>query len=124
MMRHALGAVLAGAVLWCGAAAHAEGDADKGKVVFSKCGICHSPKQGVNMVGPSLFGIVGRHSATVPNFNYSPAMQELNIDWTPETLDRYVTDPHAMVPKTKMIFPGLKSETDRENLIAYLQTLK
>ena len=123
-MRHVLGAVLAGVVLWCGAAAHAEGDADKGKVVFSKCGICHSPKEGVNMVGPSLFGVVGRHSATAPNFSYSPAMQEVNVDWTPETLDRYLTDPRAMVPKTRMIFPGLKSETDRQNLIAYLQTLK
>lgn len=122
-MRYILSATVAVTVLWC-IAARAEGDAEKGKTVFNKCGICHSAKEGVNMLGPSLYGIVGRHSAAAAGFSYSPAMQELNIDWTPENLDRYITDPHAMVPKTKMIFPGLKSEADRANLIAYLQTLK
>ncbi len=123
-MRHAVGAILAVTVSLCAAAAHAEGDAEKGQVVFHKCAICHSVKAGENKVGPTLFGVVGRHSASVPNFNYSPAMKEANVDWTPETLDHYLADPQKMVPKTRMIFPGLKSEDERQNVIAYLETLK
>jgi cytochrome c len=104
--------------------AFAAGDPAAGKVVFAKCGICHSADAGVNKIGPSLHGIVGRQSATIPNFSYSPAMQNAHKVWTEEQLDVYITDPRATVPNTKMIFPGIKSETDRQNLIAYLATLK
>jgi cytochrome c len=122
-MKQALGVALA---FCCVAAspAFAAGDPAAGKVVFAKCGICHSADAGVNKIGPSLHGIVGRQSATIPNFSYSPAMQNAHKVWTEEQLDVYITDPRATVPNTKMIFPGLKSETDRQNLIAYLATLK
>ncbi len=104
--------------------ARAEGDAAAGKIVFNKCAICHSPLQGVNKIGPSQFGIIGRHSAAIPNFAYSEAMKATNWDWTPEQLDKYLTEPRVVVPGTKMIFPGLKEEADRANVIAYLDTLK
>ena len=105
-------------------AARAEGDAAAGKIVFNKCSICHSGDAGVNRIGPSLHDIVGRHSASVANFNYSPAMKATDWTWTPEQLDKYVTDPKATVPGNHMIFPGLKDANDRANLIAYLETLK
>ena len=104
--------------------ARADGDAAAGKVVFNKCSICHSGDAGVNRIGPSLHGVVGRQSASVENFNYSPAMKAANWTWTPEQLDKYLTDPKATVPGNHMIFPGLKDPNDRANLIAYLETLK
>ena len=104
--------------------AWADGDAAAGQVIFKKCALCHSPEAGVNKVGPSLHGVVGRKSASVPDYNYSDAMKAANKTWDPATLDTYLTDPKAMVPGTKMIFPGLKDEKDRQDVIAYLETLK
>lgn len=105
-------------------AAHAAGDAAAGKQVFNKCALCHSPEKGVNKVGPSLFGVVGRASGTAPDYNYSTAMKNAGKTWDDASLDQYLTNPRAMVPGTKMIFPGLPSEPERSNVIAYLNTLK
>jgi cytochrome c len=107
-----------------GAARAAEGDAAEGKKVFAKCAICHSTEAGKNMVGPSLHGVVGRKSGSEEGFSYSPAMKAANKTWDAATLDTYLADPRAAVPGTKMIFPGLKNETDRKNVIAYLETQK
>ena len=108
--------------LTAGSAAAA--DIEAGKTIFKKCALCHTAEFGKNKIGPSLFGIVGRPSASLANYNYSDAMKSFKHTWTPEELDTYLTDPHAVVPGTKMIFPGLKDKTDRGNLIAYLETLK
>jgi cytochrome c len=102
----------------------AEGTPAAGKEVFKKCALCHSPDAGVNKVGPSLHGIIGRHSASVANYSYSPAMKSVDKVWDEKELDHYLVDPRATIPGTKMVFPGLKDEKDRENLIAYLATLK
>lgn len=104
--------------------AWADGDAAAGKEIFKKCALCHSPDAGVNKVGPSLHGIVGRHSASIETFNYSPAMKSFDKVWDAAQLDTYLTDPRGVVPGTKMIFPGLKDDKDRQNVIAYLSTLK
>lgn len=99
-------------------------DVAAGKAIFQRCALCHAAEPGKNKVGPSLFAIVGRHSASLKNYDYSDAMKNFNHIWTPETLNTYLTDPRAMVPGTKMIFPGIKDATERTNLIAYLETLK
>jgi cytochrome c len=99
-------------------------DIDAGKAVFKKCALCHTDEPGKNKIGPSLFGIVGRKSASLTNYNYSDAMKGFDHTWDPQTLDTYLTDPHAIIPGTKMIFPGLKDKADRDNLIAYLESLK
>lgn len=104
--------------------AYAGGDAAAGKKVFNKCAICHSPAPGKNSIGPTLFGIVGRHSASGAGYSYSDAMKAANKTWDAATLDVYLTDPKAMVPGTKMTFAGLPKPEDRANLIAYLATLK
>lgn len=116
------GLMLLGAIL--ADAARAEGDPAAGKTVFNKCAICHSIKPGENKIGPSLFGLVGRPSHSVPGFNYSEPMKAYDVTWDPATLDHYLVDPRKTVPGTKMIFPGIKDETERSNLIAYLATLK
>jgi cytochrome c len=99
-------------------------DADAGKTAFKKCALCHTTEAGKNKIGPSLFGIVGRKSATVENFNYSEAMKKFDHTWDEGTLDEYLADPRGTVPGTKMIFPGIKEKTERDDVIAYLETLK
>jgi cytochrome c len=125
-MRLGLMAVLAaaGSASLAVGVANAAGDADAGKDVFKKCAVCHSPDKGVNKIGPSLFGIVGSKSAEVPGYTFSKAMQDANKTWDDAALDAYLTNPREVVPGTKMIFPGLKNEADRANVIAYLATLK
>jgi cytochrome c len=116
--------VFAVLLLFALAGSGAAADIEAGKTTFKKCLLCHTDQAGKNKVGPSLFGIVGRKSASLPDYNYSDAMKNFNHTWTVQTLDTYLTDPHAMVPGTKMIFPGIKDATERANLIAYLETLK
>jgi cytochrome c len=103
----------------------AAGDATAGKALFTtRCSICHSTDAGVNKIGPSLHAIVGQPSAAVANYSFSPAMQNAHKVWDEAQLDAFIADPRASVPNTKMVFLGLKSETDRQNVIAYLATLK
>ncbi len=105
--------------------AQAAGDAAAGKSVFAtQCSICHAVQQGRNMVGPSLFGVVGRKAAAEAGYNYSPPFKALGVTWDEATLEKYLTDPRAMVPGTKMTYKGLEDEAKRDNLIAYLATLK
>ncbi len=104
--------------------AYAAGDAEAGKQVFKQCALCHTTEAGKNKIGPSLAGIVGREAGTAPNFSYSDAMKNFKHKWTADELNTYLEDPRKLVPGTKMIFPGLKNEKDRDNVIAYLETLK
>ena len=97
------------------------GDAESGKKVFAKCQACHSLEAGVNKIGPSLHGIIGRASASVGGFKYSDAMSNAHLNWTPDALDQYLTNPRKSVPGTKMAFPGLPKPEDRANLITYLE---
>jgi cytochrome c len=100
-------------------------DPAAGKSVFtSQCSICHSPLPGKNMVGPSLFGVVGRKTGSVAGFHYSPANLGANITWDQATLDKYLQGPRAAIPGTTMTYGGLKDDTRRADLIAYLATLK
>jgi cytochrome c len=116
-------ALLAMLVVICPIAGRAA-DADAGQAIFkTQCGICHSPVQGKNMVGPSLFGVVGRKSGSVEGFHYSAANRAAEITWTPEILDKYLTAPREVVPGTIMTYPGLKDDTKRADLIAWLETL-
>jgi cytochrome c len=99
-------------------------DPTAGAAVFkTQCSICHSPVEGKNMIGPSLFGIVNRKAGQVPGFRYSVANRDSGLTWDEPTLDRYLISPQAVVPKTIMTYAGLKDETKRGDLIAYLATL-
>ena len=99
-------------------------DVEAGKTAFKKCALCHTTEAGKNKIGPSLFGIVGRKSATLENFNYSEAMKKFDHTWDEGTLDEYLADPRGTVPGTKMIFPGIKDKAERDDVIGYLETLK
>jgi cytochrome c2 len=99
--------------------------ADDGPTVFNdNCAVCHSTEPGVDKLGPSLAGVVGRPSASLKEYPYSDAMQKAGVTWTKLVLDKYLTNPQGMVKGTKMLFPGIKSAKDRKVLIDYLATLK
>ncbi len=103
------------------AGATLSGDPEKGAVVFKKCQVCHSITEGKNLIGPSLHGVVGRTAGSVPGFNYSTANKSSGIVWTEQKIFDYLLKPQAMVPGTKMSFPGLPSAQDRADLISYLK---
>ena len=100
--------------------AGSQGDAVAGRQVFKKCQACHSLEPGKTILGPSLAGIVGRKSGVEPNFNYSPAMKQAALTWGAATLDAYLMDPQKIVPGNRMPFPGLKTDQDRKDVIAFL----
>jgi cytochrome c len=102
----------------------AAGDPAAGQRVFAThCATCHATEAGQNKIGPSLAGIVGSKSGTVPGFNFSPAMKNADITWDDAELDKFLANPTGDVHGTKM-FVNLPSESDRQNVIAYLHTLK
>jgi cytochrome c len=103
----------------------AAGDSAAGEKVFkTQCSACHTVEPGKNRIGPSLFGVVGRHSGMVEGFRYSAANKNADLTWTPEELDKYLASPRTVVPGTIMTYAGLKNDTQRQDLITYLETLK
>jgi cytochrome c len=102
----------------------AAGDAAAGHQVFaSRCSVCHATEPGVNKIGPSLAGVFGRKSGTEAGFDYSPALKAAAINWDEKTLDQFIQNPGADVHGTKMIV-SVPGNDDRQNVIAYLKTLK
>ena len=96
------------------------GDTGAGRLIFRKCQACHSLEPGKNILGPSLAAIIGRKAGSDPGYNYSPAMKQANFVWDANMLDAYLSDPQKVVPGNKMPFPGLKTDHDRADVIAYL----
>ena len=125
MHRHIIPTMLTGIFLFA-TPALAEGDATKGEKTYNACKACHDVDKGVNKVGPTLKGIVGRAAASIADYKYSEAMLAKGAEglvWTEENLTAYLPNPKAYVPKTKMAFAGLKKPDDVANVIAYLRTL-
>lgn len=101
----------------------ASADVGKGAKVFKKCSACHKLEAGANATGPYLYGVVGREFASADGFGYSGALSGMSGTWTAEELDAFLTKPSSYVPGTTMSFSGLKKQSDRVNLIAYLDSL-
>lgn len=102
----------------------AKADPQKGADVFKKCGACHSDqKGGPNQIGPQLWGVVGRPTASEAGFTYSDALKGVaKGPWTFDELFAWLKSPKAYAPGTKMTFAGLSNPEDRANVIAYLNT--
>jgi cytochrome c len=113
------GLMLAGSATTALAADPAAGE----KIFKAQCGICHTVVAGENRIGPTLFGVVGRPAGGVPGFNYTADHKKLGITWDAANLDKYLTNPRAMVPDTSMVYAGLKDDAERADLVAYLGTL-
>jgi cytochrome c2 len=111
-------------ILLGSSAALAAGNPTAGKSLFtSHCAVCHSINPGDDKTGPSLAGIVGSRSGAVPGFNFSTAMKNAGVTWDDANLDKFLANPTGFIHGT-MMFVGLPNASDRENVIAYLDTLK
>ena len=98
------------------------GDIAAGEKSFKKCIPCHSiGETAKNMIGPVLNGLKGRKSGSVSGFSYSDANKNSGIVWDEGAFEEYIKDPMAKVPGTKMTFPGIKDETEAEDLWSFLE---
>jgi cytochrome c len=96
-------------------------DVEAGKTSFNKCLACHAIGEGAkNKVGPEQNGLDGRKAGTVEGYSYSDANKNSGITWNKEQFLEYIKDPRAKIPGTKMIFAGIKNETEAANLWAFL----
>ena len=108
-----------------GVADATEGDARRGERVFQFCFSCHSvdPNEKAKLQGPNLARIVGRRAGALEGFEYSEALKAqaaAGLVWTRDALDRYITEPEAVIPGGRMSFPGIKDAIDRADVLAYL----
>ncbi|MBN8945348.1 MAG: cytochrome c family protein [Rhizobiales bacterium] len=97
-------------------------DAAAGERVFMQCRACHQiGPTARNLVGPQLNGIFGRRAGSVDGFNYSDAYKALDKVWDEGNFSTYIQNPRVATPGTRMVFGGIKDETQISNLIAYLK---
>jgi cytochrome c len=102
----------------------AKAEIGRGENSAKKCAACHTfTKGGPNLVGPNLWGIVGRPKASHAGFNYSAALKAKGGDWTIDDLNAFITNPRADIPGTNMTFAGVSRESERADLLVYLNSL-
>jgi len=113
------------ALVMVATACFAAGDAKAGQKTFVLCAACHTAEKNKNMAGPSLFGIVGRKAAVAPGYVYSPALERAGKDgvvWNEATLDMWLLNSKKVDGVIHVM--RLLDEKKRQDLIAYLKTLK
>ena len=97
---------------------------DKGANAAKKCAACHTfGKDEPNRVGPNLYGVVGRKKGTEGGFEYSAGMKGKGGNWTFDDLNKFLTNPKAFVPGTAMGFAGIAKDSERADVIAYLNSV-
>jgi len=106
-------------------ASHAETPAERGKeIAQTQCGVCHTfNKGGGTRVGPNLYGVYGTKIASKPGFSFSAALKKHTGVWDKANLDKWLKSPSTFAPGTYMTFPGLHSQKQRDDVIAYLKSL-
>ncbi|RYF38420.1 MAG: c-type cytochrome [Comamonadaceae bacterium] len=109
-------------LLWAVHGPCAAQSVERGRAVYaSHCSNCHSVS--VHRDGPAHVGVVGRRAGALKDFDYSPALRSSKILWTRATLKAWLTNPEALIPGQGMDYQ-LDDERDREDVVAYLATLK
>ena len=97
-------------------------DLAAGEQSFRKCSPCHSVGEDArNKVGPVLNGLEGRKSGSAEGYSYTDANKNSGITWDETVFKEYITNPRTKIPGTKMVFAGISSENERNNLWAYLK---
>ena len=101
----------------------ASADPKQGESDAALCKACHNfDKGGPTIVGPNLYGALGRKIASVEGFNYTPALKAHDGTWTYELVDTWITNPQAFAPGTMMAFPGIPDAKKRANVIVFLRS--
>jgi cytochrome c len=102
----------------------ASADVGRGENAAKKCAACHTfSKGGRPLVGPNLWGVVGRSKASEAGFNYSAALKSKGCNWTVDDLNQFINNPKGLVPGTNMTFAGVPRASERADIIAYLNSL-
>lgn len=107
-----------------GAGAGARSALASAPAAFGQCASCHSVEPGKHGLGPSLAGIYGTRAGEIPGYDFSPALKGSGLTWDDATLDKWLAGPMQMVPGTRMTYAGLPDAAKRQQLIAWLKTLK
>ncbi|MEL6126253.1 MAG: cytochrome c family protein [Pseudomonadota bacterium] len=103
----------------------ASADPANGESLFRACGACHVVEDGQNGVGPYLYNVVGRAIGGVDGYSYSNILAEYGTEgrvWDADALDAFLEAPKSWAPGTKMSYNGMRRDTDRADMIAYLVT--
>lgn len=90
---------------------------------FGICRSCHSVEKGQTVVGPSLFAVYGTRAGDVAGYDFTPELKKSGLVWNDATLDKWLTNPVALVPGTRMGYAGQPDPEKRRLIIAYLKTL-
>ena len=99
------------------------GDLTHGEKVFKKCSSCHLiAKGGKNLIGPALYGVVGRPAASIDGYAYSKALKAHGKNWSFEELNAFLLKPKSYIKGTKMAYAGLRKNKDRASVILYLNS--
>lgn len=95
-----------------------------GREVFKKCQACHSLDRSKNTFGPTLYGVYGRKSASVPRFAYSEALKNTDFTWDEEMLRKWVEGNTWVVSGTRMRHVSVVDPVEQDYLLAFLKSLK
>jgi cytochrome c len=116
----------AGAAAFAGAGVTPSPSVERGGALFAAhCAACHgSTANAAPNIGPNLFRVVGRRAGAEPGYRYSASLKTGGIIWSPTTLDLYLADPKEKAPMGRMPHPGLRLDSERADVIAYLETLR
>jgi cytochrome c len=110
------------AVIAAATGAAAAQDLAAGAKSYKKCAACHDiGPNAKNKVGPVLNGLDGRKSGTIAGYSYSEANKNSGIVWDEAQFLDYIKDPKAKIPKTKMVFAGIKNEAEAKSLWAFIK---
>lgn len=102
----------------------AKADVGKGQALAKACGACHNFEKGAAAkVGPPLYGVVGRKIASIEGFGYSDSLKAKGGNWSLDEINKFITNPKAYVPGTKMGYAGEESPEKRADIVDYLHTL-
>jgi cytochrome c len=96
-------------------------DLAAGEASFHKCQTCHAVGVGAkNKLGPELNGLVGRQTGTAAGYQYSPPVKNAGFAWDETSFAAFIANPRGKIPGNKMVFAGIKDETEIANLWTYL----
>lgn len=113
---------LLAALLWAAGGPALAQSVERGRAVYAAhCASCHSTD--THQDGPAHRGVVGRRAGALKDFDYSPALRNSKVLWTRATLKAWLTNPEALIPGQGMDY-SLDDDRDREDVVAYLATLK
>ncbi|MBS91531.1 MAG: cytochrome c family protein [Rickettsiales bacterium] len=102
-----------------------EANLEKGKKISKQCVACHDFSNNLKVkIGPPLWEIIGRKSASIKDFKYSEALNNFKKNWSREELFFFLEKPKDYIKGTKMVYKGLVKQSDRVDLISYLESLK